>query len=83
MPAFRLRALTRCCGVPSTRETVSPLRWSHFSCSRVQVSSATRFGAITSTFETAKSSISSLMAVRVITVFPSPMSRNSPTFSWP
>ena len=57
-------------------------RWSHFSLSLLHVSSATRSGAITRTRETSnRSHISSSIAVRVMTVLPSPISRKRPAAS--
>ena len=77
--AFLASAARRSRALPNTRLTRRCFRWSHFSLSRLQVSSATRKGAITRTLDTSKLSYRSRSAaVNAIDVFPMPGFRNRP-----
>ena len=67
--------------VPSTGRTFISFRWSHWAASLLHVASATFFGATTSTLPTFHCSRSSRIAVSVMTVLPSPQSRNKPILS--
>ena len=67
---------------PWTDITRRSLRCSHEAASCAQVLSATFLGATTSTFDTSIVSISSWIAVRVMTLLPSPICRNKAASLW-
>ena len=76
-------AALRSLAVPMITEASKWRRWSHFLISSGHVVDATLSGAMISTFETFKSFKSkSFRAVNVITVFPSPMSKNKAETGW-
>ena len=76
--AFCAKAMHRCFSVPITLTTRRSCRCSHFSASVLHVVSATFFGATTKVRLISQSSISHCIAVIVITVLPSPISKNRP-----
>ena len=74
MSAGVFNARIRFAWLPRAADTRSIFVWSHLSFSRVQVPSATFFGAITNTLRTWKRLyLRSLTAVSVVTVFPRPL----------
>lgn len=83
MSAFAAIAALRCFAVPITMDTDREDRWSHLAASALQVLRATDFGAMTRTLSTSRLSfIRRSTAVRVLTVLPSPMSRNRAQNGW-
>src|SRR5690606_33813370 len=79
MSAFSSKAARSFFLLPSTFDILRYRRCPHFSASAVQTESATRRGAMIRTFPTSKRScINSEMAVKVMTVFPRPISRKRP-----